>query len=432
MRLVGDTRRVTWIALIALVVGLLAGAALASSSPPASLDRIIAVLEPIGTLWVNAVRMTIVPLVVSMLVVAVASSDSLRSMGRLGGSALLFFLTTLTVIGLLTALFAPPLLAGLTIDPQAAAALRATASSSSRQVAATVQGMGGIAQRLVELVPPNPIRAASDGTMLPLIVFTVIFGAALSRIPAELSDAPVRFFRATSEAMLVVIRWVFVAAPIGVFALAVVVGARLGYTAVAAVGYYIGTFAILVVGVMILVYVAAVVIGRVSLRRFATAVAPAQVIALGSRSSSAALPAMIESARDVLHLPAPIISFVLPAAVAIFRVSVPISFVLGALFLGKLYGVELDAAQIATLTVLSVLLSLSVPPVPSGSLFLMAPVFAELGIPVEGVGILIAIDVIPDLLKTATIVTAHMASAVVVARVTREAVAKPVLSGAEG
>ena len=432
MRLVGDTRRVTWIALIALVVGLLVGAALASSSPPASLDRIIAVLEPIGTLWVNAVRMTIVPLVVSMLVVAVASSDSLRSMGRLGGSALLFFLTTLAVIGLLTALFAPALLAGLTIDPQAAAALRATASSNSRQVAATVQGMGGIAQRLVELVPPNPIRAASDGTMLPLIVFTVIFGAALSRIPAELSDAPVRFFRATSEAMLVVIRWVFVAAPIGVFALAVVVGARLGYTAVAAVGYYIGTFAILVVGVMILVYVAAVVIGRVSLRRFATAVAPAQVIALGSRSSSAALPAMIESARDVLHLPAPIISFVLPAAVAIFRVSVPISFVLGALFLGKLYGVELDAAQIATLTVLSVLLSLSVPPVPSGSLFLMAPVFAELGIPVEGVGILIAIDVIPDLLKTATIVTAHMASAVVVARVTREAVAKPVLSGAEG
>ena len=193
-----------------------------------------------------------------------------------------------------------------------------------------------------------------------------------------------------------------------------------------------GAFAILVLGVIILVYLAAVVIGRVPLRRFATAVAPAQVIALGSRSSSAALPAMIESARDVLHLPAPIISFVLPTAVAIFRVSVPISFVLGALFLGKLYGVQIDAGQIATLTVLSVLLSLSVPPVPSGSLFLMAPVFAEIGIPVEGVAILIAIDVIPDLLKTATIVTAHMASAVVVARVTRVAGAEaPVLSGAE-
>jgi proton glutamate symport protein len=353
----------------------------------------------------------------SMLIVAVASSDSLRSMVRLGGSALLFFFATLVVIGLFTALLAPPLLSGLTIDPQAAAALRATASSSSQQVVATVRGMGGIAQRVTELVPANPIRAAADGAMLPLIVFTMIFGAALSRIPADLRDAPLRFFRAVSEAMLVIIRWVFIAAPIGVFALAVVVGARLGFTAVTAVGYYIAVFTILILIVIVLVYLAAVILGRVPLRRFATAVAPAQVIALGSRSSSAALPAMIKSARDVLKLPPQIISFVLPAAVAIFRVSVPISFVLGALFLGKLYGVQLDSVQIAELVAVSILLSLSVPPVPSGSIFLMAPVFSELGIPVEGIGILIAIDVIPDLLKTTTIVTAHMASAVVVARV---------------
>src|SRR6185503_17008719 len=213
-------------------------------------------LEPVGTLWINAVRMTIVPLVVSMLVVAVASSDSLRSMGRLGGAALLFFLATLAVIGLYTALLAPPLLAGLTIDPQAAAALRATAASGSRQIATTVSGMGGVAQRITEMVPANPIRAAADGAMLPLIVFTMVFAAALSRIPADRRDTTVRFFAAISDAMLVVIRWVFVVAPIGVFALAVVVGARLGYTAVAAVGYYVGVFALLMIGVMILVYVA--------------------------------------------------------------------------------------------------------------------------------------------------------------------------------
>ena len=416
-------RRVTWYALLALVVGLLAGATLGSRGG-LSVDRILGFLEPIGTLWVNAVRMTILPLVVSMLIVAVASSDSLRSMGRLGGAALLFFLATLAVIGLYAALLAPHLLAGLTIDPQAAASLRATAVVSSQQVVATVRGMGGWTQRVTELVPANPMRAAADGAMLPIIVFTLTFAAALSRIPAEIRDTPIRFFRAVADAMLVVIRWVFMAAPVGVFALAVVVGARLGYTAVAAVGYYLGVFALLRVGVMFMVYVAAVVIGRVPLRRFAAAVAPAQVIALGSRSSSAALPAMIEAARDILRLPAPIISFVLPTAVAVFRVSAPISFVLGALFLGKLYGVDLDATQIAWLVLISILLSLSVPPVPSGSLFLMAPVFAELGIPVEGVAILIAIDVIPDLLKTTTIVTAHMASAVVVARVAGVATAE--------
>jgi Na+/H+-dicarboxylate symporter len=377
----------------------------------------VSVLEPIGTLWVNAVRMTIIPLVFSMLVVAVASSDNLRSMGRLGGTALLFFLLVLVAIAIYAAMLGPVLMAPLEIDPAASAALRANAASSSQQVSATVRGMGGVAQRLTDLVPANPIRAAVDGAMLPLVVFTIILGAALTRIPADLRETPVRFFRGLSEAMLLIVRWVFVAAPIGVLALAIVVGYRLGYSAVASVGYYVALFVVMMVGIMICLYGIAVVVGRVPLRRFASAAAPAQVIALGSRSSSAALPAMIDSAREVLRLPPPIISFVLPTAVAIFRVSAPISFILGALFLGKLYGVELDGGQIASLAVLSVLLSYSIPPVPSGSLFLMAPVFAEMGIPVEGVAILIAIDAIPDLAKTTTIVTAHLTSAAVVSRV---------------
>jgi Na+/H+-dicarboxylate symporter len=317
-------------------------------------------------------------------------------------------------------------MAPLAIDSAASAALRASAASSSQQITATVRGMGGIAQRLTDLVPANPIRAAVDGAMLPLVVFTIILGAALSRIPADLRETPVRFFRGLGEAMLVIVRWVFVAAPIGVLALAIVVGYRLGYSAVASVGYYVALFVVMMIGIMIFLYVVAVVVGRVSLRRFASAAAPAQVIALGSRSSSAALPAMIDSAREVLRLPPQIISFVLPTAVAIFRVSAPISFVLGALFLGKLYGVEIDGGQIASLAVLSVLLSYSIPPVPSGSLFLMAPVFAEMGIPVEGVAILIAIDAIPDLAKTTTIVTAHLTSAVVVSRLVQPELAREV------
>lgn len=412
-----DLRRITWYALAALVAGLLAGAALASAGAAAA-EPVVRFLEPIGTLWVNAVRMTIVPLVISMLIVAVASSDSLQSMGRLGGTAIAFFAVSLSALAVLTAFAAPALLSGLEIDPAAAASLRETASASSQRVTETVRGMGGFAQRFVELVPANPFRAAADGAMLPLIVFTVIFGAALSRIPAEQRAAPVQLFRAVSEAMLVVIRWVFMAAPVGVFALAVVVGARLGYDAITAVAHYIVVFAALMLAMMAAMYAAAVLVGRVPLRRFATAVAPAQVIALGSRSSSAALPAMIDAARGVLALPSQIVSFVLPMAVAIFRVSTPVSFILGALFLGKLYGVVLTPGQLATLAVLSVVLSYSVPPVPSGSLFLMAPVFGELGIPVEGIAILIAVDVIPDLLKTTTIVTSHMASAVVVAAVT--------------
>ena len=411
-----ETRRITWWALGALLLGLVGGATLAGAEV-AWLERLVAILEPIGTVWINAVRMTIIPLVVSLLIAAVASSDSLRGMGRLGGAAIFLFVAILSLVALYAALLGPLLLSGLTIDAQSSEALRATATSGSQQVIATVRGMGGLAHRIVELVPANPIRAAADAALLPLVVFSLIFGAALSRVQPDLRDAATTVLRAVSEAMLVIIRWVFVAAPLGVFALATVVGARLGFKAITAAGHYVVVFALLMIGIMAGMYVLAVVFGRVSLKRFAAAVAPAQVIALGSRSSSAALPAMISAARDALGLPPQIVNFVLPMAVSIFRISVPISFVLGGLFLGKLYGVEISTAQLMSLAIASVLLSFSVPPVPSGSLFIMAPAFAELGIPVEGVAILIALDVIPDLLKTSTIVTAHMASATVVARV---------------
>ncbi len=411
-----ETRRITWWALGALLVGLVGGATIATQEVP-WLERLVSMLEPIGTVWINAVRMTIIPLVCSLLIAAVASSDSLRGMGRLGGTAIGFFVVVLSLVAVYTALLAPIMLSGLSIDAESSDLLRATATSGSQQVTATVRGMGGLAQRIVELVPPNPIRAAADATLLPLVVFSLIFGAALSRVQADLRDAATKVLRAVSEAMLVIIRWVFVAAPIGVFALATVVGARLGFKAISAAAWYVVVFALLMIGVMIGVYIIAVVVGRVPLRKFASAVAPAQVIALGSRSSSAALPAMIDAARDALGLPPQIVNFVLPMAVSIFRISVPISFVLGGLFLGKLYGVEVGTAQVVSLAVASVLLSFSVPPVPSGSLFIMAPAFVEMGIPVEGVAILIALDVIPDLFKTSTIVTAHMASAAVVARV---------------
>lgn len=411
-------RRITWYALAALVAGLLLGAALDATESRA-LEPLIRLLEPIGTLWVNAVRMTIVPLVFSMLLVAVASSESLASMGRLGGAAFGFFLVTLAAIATYTAILGPMLLGPLEIDPAGAAELRATAQESSRRVGETVQRMGGWEQRLVELVPANPVAAAADGAMLPLVVFTLVFGAALSRVDAQRRAPAVQFFAAVAEAMLVVVRWVFMAAPLGVFALALVVGARLGYAAVGAVAWYVAVFVLLMLLAMALMYVAAVALGRVPLKRFAAAVAPAQVIGLGSRSSSAALPAQLQNARDVLQLPAPVISFVLPTAVAVFRVSVPVSFVLGALFLGKLYGVPVGTADVASLALLSILVSFSVPPLPSGSLFLMAPVFAGMGIPVEGVAILIAVDVVPDLAKTVAVVTSHLASATVAARFAR-------------
>ena len=406
-------------ALIALIVGLAAGIGVEASRSPV-LMRIVAFVEPVGTLWVNGVRMTIVPLIVSLLVVGVSSGVSLRTMGRLGSAALLVFLAILTAAGVLSAALARPLLSSLTIDPAMAAGLRATAERGSSAVAASVQKLPTLGQWVADLLPTNPVRAAADGNMLPLIIFTLAFSAALTRIEAR--DTVVGFFRGVSQAMLTIVGWMFLVAPIGVFALALSLGARMGIAAAGAVGYYVGTLCILLVVLTVLLYPVAVLGGRIGLRRFASAMVPAQVIAFSSRSSSVALPAMIAAARDRLKLPPSAVDFVLPLALTVFRVSAPISIPVSVLFLAKLYGVEISNGQLMALIGTSVVLSFSVPPIPSGSLFVMTPVLVAAGIPAEGVGLLIAADAIPDLFKTTAIVTAHMTATVVVARLPVDAV----------
>lgn len=400
-------------ALIALVAGLTAGTAIAWSGNE-YLNAIVWVLEPLGTLWVNAVRMTIIPLVISLLLVSVSAGGALGTVGRLGGRALLFFSVVLTGIGVVTALLAPAMLAPLEIDPAAAASLRARAAETTGTVNESVKGLPTPMQWLVTLVPVNPIRAAADGAMLPLIIFTIALAAALTRVEASVHQSLTGVFNAVAHAMLIIVGWLFVVAPIGVFALGLAVATRIGIAAVGAVGWYIVVFSILMIIVGLAMYPIVMIWGRVGVRRFATAAAPAQAIAFSSRSSSVALPAMILAARDKLGLAPVQVNFVLPLAVTLFRVSVPVSMPLGALFLAKLYGVDITGSQLAALVATSVLLSFSVPPIPSGSLFLIAPVLAGAGIPAEGLGILIAADAIPDLFKTTAIVTSHMTAAAVV------------------
>ena len=401
--------------LLALVVGLAVGSLVAATKSVALLAA-DAWLEPIGALWVNAIRMTIVPLVVSLLVVGVASGDSLRTVGRLGGSALLLFLGILVAAGLFSIVLTPLLLAPLEIDPAAATALRESAARGSGDVAESVRRLPTVGQRIAELVPANPIRAAADGAMLPLIIFTLAFAAAVGRVGPDARETVVRFFRGVADAMLMLVGWTFAVAPIGVFALGATLAARLGIAAAGAVGYFVLVFSAILAAFTLLLYPLAVAGGRVGLRRFAAAVAPVQALAFSSRSSAVALPAMITAAREKLNLPPQVVSLALPLAVTVFRVSTPLGWPVSALFLGRLYGVEIDAWQLASLTATSILLSYSVPPIPSGSLFLIAPVLVGMGIPAEGAGILIAVDAIPDLFKTTVNATSHVTAAAVLAR----------------
>ena len=398
--------------LVALIAGLVTGI-VATTINDAGASALVRVTDPIGSIWVNALRMTLIPLVVSLLIGVIASVPNARSTGRLGIRALVVFVIFLVAIGVVSILIGPALVAMLPIDAATIAALQTTDAAT---IATNAARMPTIGQTLIDIIPANPIRAAADGAMLPLVVFSIALGAAATRIPAEERAVLVQFFRSLSDAMLVIVGWVIAVAPIGVFALAVGLGARIGLTAVGVIGGYVMILSGVVILATILMYGAAVFGGGVSLSRFARAVAPAQAVAFSARSSLAALPALVEGARRWLVLPPVVSSFVLPLAVSTLRLSTPIMWSITLPFLARLYGVELGYAHLALLVGNGILLSFSVPGLPSASLFLMAPFLTGLGIPVEALGIVIAADAIPDLFKGVLNVTGHMASATIVAR----------------
>jgi proton glutamate symport protein len=403
--------------LIALIAGLAVGLGI-SGSDAAAAQTTLAVLEPVGTLFINAIRMTVIPLVVSTLIVGVSSAPDPRAVGRIGARALVIFVVVLSAASAMGVLIGAPLFAAFPLEASAVEALRASAEDISVSGSAQVPTL---TQWIVGLVPVNPIKAAADGAMLPLILFSVLFAASLTRIAADRRAAVTKVFEGIQDASLVLVRAILAFAPLGVFALAVPLAARMGIAAAGALVTYI----VIVSGICILfmglvLYPAAVILGRISLREFAKAALPAQGIAFSSRSSLAALPAMLESVRDTLKLPPAIGSFFIPLAASMFRAGAGIGQTVGVLFIAKLYGVDLGTAQLLTIAVTSVITSFSVPGVPGGSILVMIPVLMSAGIPVEGIGILLGVDTIPDMFRTTTNVTGHMSAAVILARGERD------------
>ena len=402
--------------LLALAAGFAVGLPLAGADASLA-GGVLAVLGPVGTVFINAIRMTVIPLVVSSLIVGVTSAPDPKAVGRIGARALVLFVVVVGAASAFGVLLGGPLLALLPLDPAAVEALRAGAAGAGASAAEGAKSIPSVGEWLVALVPANPIKAAADGAMLPVIVTTLAFAAALMQVAPERRGAVVRVMEGVMDASLALVRTILAFAPIGVFALAVPLAATMGGSALGAIlGYVVIVCLLCVLFWAVVLYPAAVVLGRVPVRAFTRAALPAQTIAFSSRSSLAALPALLETVRDTLRLPPAIGAFLIPLAATMFRAGAGIGQTVGVLFIARLYGVDLTAAQLLTVGVTSVVTSFSVPGVPGGSIIVMVPVLMSAGIPIEGVGILLGADTIPDMFRTTTNVTGHMTAAVILAR----------------
>ena len=404
---------------VAVVAGLGGGAAIAASGNPA-LVKAAEIVAPVGTLWVNAIRMTVIPLVVALLVTGVASASDLRSVGRIGGRTLLVFAGLLAGVAAVFMPLTSVLFRILPLDALTRPPLPEGALEAAGQIASSPETTG-LGAWITSLVPTNPVAAAADGAMLQLIVFTLLLALAISRSPARSRATMLSFFQGLADAMLVLVRWVVAAAPVGVFGLLLPLAAHGGAGLAGAVGVYVAAYSVASLAATALLYPVVAVLGGVGVVRFARAALPAQLIAFSSSSSIASLPALVEAAEQSLDIPDRVTGFALPLAVSTFKIAAPVSWTVGALFVGWFYGVPLGATQLGIVAFAAIFLAFAAPGVPRGAFLMLAPLFLAVGLPVEGIGILIAVDAVPDLFATVLNVTGDLVATVLVARGAGEA-----------
>jgi len=399
--------------LIGLALGLVMGV-VASVYQSSSLITLSGWSEPIGKLWVNSIRMTVIPLLMALLITSIAGQKNTNNAAKLGAKSLGFFVVAIAISSFMVFVLAPPLLSIFSIDPQASKELLA----GTQVTVAKTSELPPFRDWLIGLVPTNPIKAAADNAILPLLIFIGLFAATLLRIKQSQRDIIVGFFDAVKDAMFVLIAWIMNLAPYGVFALVFSLSATLGLSAITALGSFILIACGLIVLATLLLYPLAIIVGRLPAKEFIKFIAPVQVIGFSTRSSLAALPATID-ATEKLGISSKISGVVLPFAVTLFKFASPPARITGTYFIASLYGIELGYVELMVIAIAISVLSFYSPGIPSGGLLIVSPVYLSLGLPVEGIGLLIAVDLIIDMFITASNVTANITAAAVLSRADR-------------
>lgn len=397
--------------LFALAGGIGTGLLLRALGNPALIAFALA-MKPIGALWLAALKMTLVPLVFGLVVSAVDTLLTSRAGGRAIATMIAVFASLLmlaTMAGMAAMLLflklwptPPGVLAGLLHDS-------ATAPANPP----------GLIAQLVALVPENPVAAAAQGQIAPLVIFALSFGWAISRLSPAHRSSLATALAALAEAMMAIVRIVLVAAPVGVFVLSLDAAVEAGAGLAALLAQGVVMIVTLMLGAILLCHTIARFAGDVPWRRFARAAAASQAVAAGTCSSLASLPSLLSAAEDGLGMSPALAGSALPLAVSTFRFGTALSVVVSSLFAAHAAGVHLGPDQYLVAGLLIILTNSGVAGLPGAAVLYAAeaPVFQAIGAPLAFIPLWIAVFAIPDIVVTTCNVTADLAAATVIRRI---------------
>ncbi len=388
------------IVLAALIIGVVLGAEIANGLPLAK-----QITDVIGTMWLNGLRMTVIPLVVSLLIVGILQTAEAAKAGKIAGRAVLTMVAFLWISSAIAAIMIPLLTGIVPMPAEAARALTLALGTAPAQEAAAP-----FSEMLQKLVPTNPIKAAADTDVLPLIIFTLAFAFAAVRLPAIKRNNILALFDGVAEAMVMVVGWVLALAPIGVFALAYSLGVVAGTASFAGFVHYVVVLVLTGGVVWLLSFAVAYFGGGKNPFTFFKAAIPAQAVAISTQSSLASMPAMLKG-LDQLGVRTGTSEITLPIAVALFRATGPAMNFGVALYVAHWLGIELSFGQIALGLAAGAITTMGAVSLPGSISFIssIAPICLVMGVPVEPLGLLVAIETFPDIMRTLGNVTMDMA-----------------------
>jgi Na+/H+-dicarboxylate symporter len=403
----------TAITLVALAAGIGLGLLVFQSGS----SRWLSVAEhvsAVGTLWTNALRLVVIPLIVSTLIVAVAGNGVVREIGKIAGFSLATFAGLLAVGVVVVVTLVPPILSRLNLEK------RSIPQEASKDRDQSIGKGTALKEVIATILPANLVKAAAEDDLLPIVLFSILVGLAATRINVDQRVAFIAVVRGLADSMRVLIGWILWLMPIGIFAFSFVATAKIGLSTVGILGSWIGVAFLMVAILMAGLYIVAVVVGRVDLRSFARSLLPAQEVGIATRSSLAALPALLEGAQTHLNRNDAVSNVTLPLAVSSFKFNRTINSVARLLFLSYIYDVPLGVIPIVTFSVAAMLMSFSSPGIPARGPAGTLPLYLAMGIPMEGIVLLRAVESITDFGMTTLNVTADMTAMTIVGRLVKQ------------
>ena len=385
-----------------LVLGLLTGLA-ASATGNSVLLAIANGAAPFGEVFMNAIKMIVLPLIATVIFSSVARLGDPRKLGRIGGTTLAFYWLSLfpaIVIGMLV------MNAGLAFVPS---------MNLAEAKATEVPEIRGFVEFLTSLVPSNPFAAASAGQMLPIIVFVALVAAATGTLPDRKRERLMSLAEDVSAALIKVVWWILYTAPIGVFGLAAPATAKLGWDLVVSLAVFIACVFIGLLVLFVVVFIPLLaIVAKIRPGKFFAGTFGALSVAVSTTSTAAAIPVALEETTNNLGVSKSVADLLVPLGASLYRPGSALFQGAAIVFLAHIFGVEIPAAAIGAAILATFLVSLTVAPVPSSGVVTMAPALDAVGVPVSGLAFMLGIDRIPDMMRTSVNELAQITTAVLV------------------